>query len=97
MRGLVVRWSELFSRKGRPKGPDEGRWGAMGPKESKQVVTAAVVVVVVVVIRDIVVVVVVVVVVEWAKMRQDDSNEDIKSFKIPKSQYLVMSLIVLDG
>ena len=82
MRGLVVRWSELFSRKGRPKGPDEGRWGAMGPNESKQVVTAAVVVVVVV-IRD-VVVVVVVVVVEWAKMRQDDSNEDIKSLKIPK-------------
>ncbi len=94
MRGLVVRWSELFSRKGRPKGPDEGRWGAMGPNESKQVVTAAVVVVVV--IRD-VVVVVVVVVVEWAKMRQDDSNEDIKSLKIPKSQYLVMSLIALDG
>ena len=93
MRGLVVRWSELFSRKGRPKGPDEGRWGAMGPNESKQVVTAAVVVVVV---RD-VVVVVVVVVVEWAKMRQDDSNEDIKSLKIPKSQYLVMSLIALDG
>ena len=93
MRGLVVRWSELFSRKGRPKRPDEGRWGAMGPNESKQVVTAAVVVVVV--IRD--VVVVVVVVVEWAKMRQDDSNEDIKSLKIPKSQYLVMSLIALDG
>ena len=65
----------------------------MGPNESKQVVTAAVVVVVV--IRD--VVVVVVVVVEWAKMRQDDSNEDIKSLKIPKSQYLVMSLIALDG
>ena len=50
-----------------------------------------------VVIRDVVVVVVVVVVVECAKMRQDDSNEDIKSLKIPKSQYLVMSLIALDG
>ena len=69
----------------------------MGPNESKQIVTAAVVVVVV--IRDVVVVVVivVVVVVEWAKMRQDDSNEDIKSLKIPKSQYLVMSSIALDG
>ena len=33
----------------------------------------------------------------WAKMRQDDSNEDIKNLKIPKSQYLVMSLIALDG
>ena len=45
----------------------------------------------------VIVVVLVLVVVEWAKMRQDDSNEDIKSLKIPKSQYLVMSLIALDG
>ena len=68
------------------------------PNESKQVVTAAVVVVVVVVVVVIRgVVVVVVVVVDWAKMRQDDSNEDIKKLKIPKSQYLVMSLIALDG